>query len=156
VNALPQSAQATLQCRLLPGHSPQALEAQLSQALAGLKVSLRREAAEGDDKTAVPPPLDPRILGPAEQLAARMFPGTPVVPNLLTASTDGKYLSAAGVPTYGVPGILLDRDGNGAHGVNERVRVSSVYKGRDYVYALIRAYAGEVRAPAPPAAAAPR
>ncbi|WP_139150076.1 M20/M25/M40 family metallo-hydrolase, partial [Sphingobium yanoikuyae] len=90
---------------------------------------------------AVPPPLDPRIMGPAEKLAQRHFPGIPLVPNLLTAGTDGRYLSAAGIPTYGVPGIVLDPDGNGAHGVDERIRVKSVYDGRDYLYALIRAYA---------------
>ncbi len=81
---------------------------------------------------------------PAEAVAREMMPGVPVVPVLLTAGTDGRYLSAAGIPTYGVPGIVLDPDGNGAHGVNERVRVDSLYRGRDNLYALIRRYA-EVR-----------
>lgn len=70
-----------------------------------------------------------------------MFPGLPLIPTLLTAGTDGRYLSAAGIPTYGIPGILLDADGNGAHGVNERIRVRSIMEGRDYLHALIQRYA---------------
>lgn len=141
VNALPQRARATIQCRLFPGDDVAAVEHQLAAAIGNPAIRLARAAGE-DDVVAVPPPLDPAILGPAEEEARRFFLDTPVVPNLLTAATDGRYLSAAGIPTYGVPGILLDADGNGAHGVNERIRVRSLYQGRDYLYALIRRYAG--------------
>ena len=137
-NALPQRAQATIQCRLFPGDRVEDVEARLRAVLPS-GIALTRKGDKG--APAVPPPLDPRIMGPAEKLAQRHFPGIPVVPNLLTAGTDGRYLSAAGIPTYGVPGIVLDPDGNGAHGVDERIRVKSVYDGRDYLYALIRAYA---------------
>jgi acetylornithine deacetylase/succinyl-diaminopimelate desuccinylase-like protein len=141
VNALPQHARAVIQCRLLPGDSAQAIEERLAAALDGKGVTLTRAVYSGG-AVAVAPPLDPAILAPAEVAAQRFFPGIPVVPNLLTASTDGRLLSAAGIPTYGVPGIVLDADGNGAHGVNERIRVRSVMEGRDYLYALIRLYAG--------------
>jgi acetylornithine deacetylase/succinyl-diaminopimelate desuccinylase-like protein/ferredoxin len=141
VNALPQRARAVIQCRLLPGDSAQAIEERLAAALDGKGVTLTRAVYSGG-AVAVAPPLDPAILAPAEVAAQRFFPGIPVVPNLLTASTDGRLLSAAGIPTYGVPGIVLDADGNGAHGVNERIRVRSVMEGRDYLYALIRLYAG--------------
>ena len=70
--------------------------------------------------------------------ARTFFPGVPVVPNLLTAGTDGRFLSAAGIPTYGVPGIMLGAGDSGAHGINERVPVRSVLDGRDYLHALIR------------------
>ncbi|MGC4250991.1 MAG: M20/M25/M40 family metallo-hydrolase [Sphingobium sp.] len=141
INALPQRARATIQCRLFPGEKPEEVEAQLRTVIGNPAITLSR--AEGEDRTvAVPPPLDPAVMGPAEEIARQQFPGIPVVPNLLTAGTDGRYLSAAGIPTYGVPGIFLDPDGNGAHGVNERVRVKSVYDGRDYLYALIKRYAG--------------
>ncbi len=140
-NALPQRARATIQCRLFPGAAVADVEASLRAAIGNPSISLTREGGK-DGPVAVPPPLDPAILGPAERIARRHFPGIPVVPNLLTAGTDGRYLSAAGIPTYGVPGIVLDTDGNGAHGVNERIRVRSVYQGRDYLYDLIKAYAG--------------
>jgi acetylornithine deacetylase/succinyl-diaminopimelate desuccinylase-like protein len=140
INALPQRARATIQCRLLPADKVQDVEAQLRAAIKPA-INLIRDDNNGDAR-AVSPPLDPAILGPAEDVARAKFPGIPVIPTLLTAGTDGRYLSAAGIPTYGVPGIFLDPDGNGAHGVNERVRVRSVYEGRDYLYALIRRYAG--------------
>lgn len=141
INALPQRAKATIQCRLFPGEKVEGVEAQLRKAIGNPAIALSRDGGKGE-AVAVPPPLDPAIVGPAEEVARKQFPGIPVVPNLLTAGTDGRYLSAAGIPTYGVPGIFLDPDGNGAHGVNERIRMKSVYEGRDYLYALIKRYAG--------------
>lgn len=141
VNALAQRARATVQCRLLPGEAVEDVEQRLIAAIGNPAIAVARLGA-GDSVVAVPPPLTPAIMGPAEEIAKTLFPGVPVAPNLLTASTDGRYLSAAGIPTYGVPGIVLDPDGNGAHGVNERIRTRSLYAGRDYLYALIRRYAG--------------
>lgn len=141
VNALPQLARATVQCRLLPGVSPETVDAHLRAAIGNPDISLEMDAAAHEQAVAVAPPLSPDIVAPAERVAASHFPGTPLVPTLLTAGTDGRFLSAFGVPTYGVPGILLDSDGNGAHGVNERIRVDSVYRGRDYLYDLLKAYA---------------
>lgn len=142
VNALPQRARATVQCRLLPGEKAEDVERALRDAIGNPAITLARLDG-GNDAVAIPPPLDPAIMGPAEEEARRHFPGVPVVPSLLTAGTDGRYLSAAGIPTYGVPGIALDGDGNGAHGRDERVRIRSVDEGRDYLYDLIRRYAGE-------------
>ncbi len=59
----------------------------------------------------------------------------------MPAGTDAAFMAPAGIPTYGVPGILSDVDGNGVHGLNERIRVSSLYKGRDYIYRLVKLYA---------------
>ncbi|TZG24975.1 M20/M25/M40 family metallo-hydrolase [Sphingomonas montanisoli] len=139
VNALPQRARSTIQCRLLPGDTTANVQKALT-ALLPEGVALLPPEKDGDP-TAIAPPLTPAILGPAEAVAKAHFPGVPVVPNLLTAGTDGRYLSAAGIPTYGVPGIAIDADGNGAHGLNERVRVRSVYAGRDYLYDLVKRYA---------------
>ena len=87
------------------------------------------------------PPLDPAIVGPAEKLAAKHFPGIPLVPVQSTGASDAVFLAAAGIPTYGVPGIFYDADGGGIHGLNERIRVKSVYDGRDYLYELVNIYA---------------
>ncbi|MCB2080135.1 MAG: M20/M25/M40 family metallo-hydrolase [Novosphingobium sp.] len=140
-NALPQNAMATIQCRLLPGDDLKKVRDHLANAIADTDVTLSLAAGQKPDVVAVPPRLDTAILGPAEEMAGRHFPGIPVVPNLLTAGTDGKYLSTFGVPTYGVPGIVLDGDGNGAHGVNEKIRIDSIYRGRDYLYDLLMRYA---------------
>jgi acetylornithine deacetylase/succinyl-diaminopimelate desuccinylase-like protein len=70
-----------------------------------------------------------------------MFPGVPMLPTMSTGATDGRFLNAAGIPTYGVPGIFKDADGGFAHGLNERIRVKSLYEGRDYLIELIKIYA---------------
>lgn len=139
-NALPQRVRATVNCRILPGVSPADVQRTLEQVIGNPAVRVTMQAAP-DALVAVPPPLDPALFEPAERLAAEMFPGVPLIPTMLTAGTDAVYYSNAGIPTYGVPGIMVGPDGNGAHGLNERVRVDSVYRGRDYLHALVRLYA---------------
>ena len=90
---------------------------------------------------ALPPPLDPKIMAPAEKLVANYFPGVPLVPTMSTGATDGIYLEAIGIPVYGVPGVWGDPDGNGVHGLNERRSVRAMYVGRDFLDDLIKAYA---------------
>ena len=80
-------------------------------------------------------------MEPAKKLAVKYFPGVPVVPSMANGYTDATFLGATGIPTYGVPGAWGDPDGNGAHGLNERIEVRSLYVGRDYLYDLIKAYA---------------
>ena len=75
--------------------------------------------------------------------AAKIWPGTPIVPLMSAGATDGAFLTPAGIPTYGVSGMFGDPDGNGAHGLNERMRVSSVYKGRDFLYEVVKTYANQ-------------
>jgi acetylornithine deacetylase/succinyl-diaminopimelate desuccinylase-like protein len=88
----------------------------------------------------VVPPMDPAIVGPMEKLAAKHFPGVLVLPTMLTGATDAVYLK--GIPTYGVPGAWGDPDGNGVHGLNERIEVQSLYKAREYLTDLVKALAG--------------
>jgi acetylornithine deacetylase/succinyl-diaminopimelate desuccinylase-like protein len=64
-----------------------------------------------------------------------------MTPVMSTGATDGIFLEAIGIPVYGVPGIFGEADGNGAHGLNERIRVRSLYEGRDYLFDLVKAYA---------------
>ncbi|MEG3087590.1 M20/M25/M40 family metallo-hydrolase [Sphingomonas sp. PB4P5] len=138
-NALPQRATANINCRIFPGETVEATLAKL-QELAGpkVKVSINQPIRP----TAIPTPLDPKILGPATTLAAKHFPGVPVVPLMSTGATDGIFFQAIGMPVYGVPGIFIDSDFNGVHGLNERIRVKSLYDGRAYLYDLVKVYAG--------------
>jgi acetylornithine deacetylase/succinyl-diaminopimelate desuccinylase-like protein len=139
VNALPQRVEANVNCRIFPGHTPAEIKEQLAGVIANPGISI--DLARKDKPLAKSPPLDPAIIGPMEALSAKYFPGVPVIPSLLTGATDGLYLSALGIPTYGVPGMWGDPDGNGAHGLNERLEVRSVYVGRDYLFDLVKALA---------------
>ena len=139
-NALPQRATANVNCRILPGTPVEEVKAKLAEVAADPAVAftLAHEA-----KTASPPPaLTPAIMGPITKQAAKLWPGVPIVPILLTGATDGVHTHAAGIPTYGVTGICGGSDGDGIHGLNERVRVKSLYEGRDFLHGLIKDYAG--------------
>ena len=96
--------------------------------------------AEARNAAAPAPPLDPKVLGPAEKLAAEMFPGVPQARMMLAAGTDGAFLTPVGIPTYGISGAFADPDGSGVHGLNERIRVKVLYDSRDYLYRLMKVY----------------
>lgn len=138
-NALPQSATANINCRIFPGETVDGTQAALVAAIgdSGVKVT----AVPPVRPIAVPPPLDPKIIGPAEKLVAKYFTGVPLVPTMSTGATDGIFLEAIGIPVYGVPGGWGDPDGNGVHGLNERRSIRSVFVGRDFLTDLIRTYA---------------
>ncbi len=138
-NALPQRAQATVNCRIFPGETVEGTLAKLSE-LAGPKVKVA--ANQPIRPLAIPPTLDPRIVEPAKALAAKHFPGVPMLPIMSTGATDGIFFEALGIPVYGVPGTFVDPDGNGTHGLNERIRIESLYASRDYLFDLVKAYAG--------------
>jgi acetylornithine deacetylase/succinyl-diaminopimelate desuccinylase-like protein len=138
-NALPQSATANINCRIFPGESVDETLAKLKE-LAGPKVTVT--ANMPIRPIGIPPKLDPKITGPMTTLAAKYFPNVPMLPTMSTGATDGIFLEAIGIPVYGAPGVFIDSDFSGVHGLNERIRVESLYVGRDYLYDLVKAYAG--------------
>jgi len=141
VNALPQRARVTLNCRLLPGDSVDGVKAALEAAVADPQISI---VAQGGARTVAPaPPLDPRVLGPAEALAAKLWPGIPQLRMMLAGATDGGFLTAAGIPTYGIQGAFSEADGSGVHGLNERIRVKVLYDSRIYLYELMKTYGNQ-------------
>lgn len=137
-NALPQRATATVNCRIFPGETVAGTLAKL-QELAGAKVTVT--ANQPVRPIAVPPPLDPTIMRPVQSLAAKHFPGVPIVPMMSTGATDGVFFGILDMPVYGVPGLFLEADLNGIHGLDERIRVTSLYAGRDYLFDLVQALA---------------
>lgn len=138
-NALPQRAVANINCRIFPGETVEGTQAALEAAIGDPKVKIT--PVPPIRPIAVPPPLNPKIIGPAEKLVARYFPGVPLVPTMSTGATDGIFLEAIGIPVYGAPGGWGDPDGNGTHGLNERRSVRSVFVGRDFLTDLIKVYA---------------
>lgn len=138
-NALPQKATANINCRIFPGETVDGTLAKLKE-LAGPKVTVTVNMPIRP--VGIPPKLDPKITGPMTTLAAKYFPGVPMLPTMSTGATDGIFLQAIGIPVYGAPGVFVDSDLSGIHGLNERIRVESLYSGRDYLYDLVKAYAG--------------
>jgi acetylornithine deacetylase/succinyl-diaminopimelate desuccinylase-like protein len=133
-NALPQSAVANVNCRILPGHSAEEVRAALVTAIADSKV----EVALDEKEIAGPPAsVDAQVLRAVESVAAQVFPGVPVVPTMSSGATDSKYFRLAGIPAYGVSGIFSDIDDVRAHGRDERVGVKQFYEGQEFLWRLV-------------------
>ena len=140
-NALPQRAHANVNCRILPGVPIETVRAEIQKAVADDRISVRPTGAPG--QPAPVPPLTPSIMEPVKKVAAKLWPGIPVVPTLSTGATDGRFLNAAGIPTYGLSGMFHDTEGSRAHGLNERIRVQSLLEGRRFLYEVVKIYAGQ-------------
>jgi acetylornithine deacetylase/succinyl-diaminopimelate desuccinylase-like protein len=140
-NALPQRATANINCRIFPGDTRDAVLAQLTTIVDDPKVSVTIPEVRGP--IAAPAPLTRQIMQPIEKVARELWPGVPVVPALEPGASDAQFLNPAGIPTYGVTGIFTDPDGGHIHGLNERVRVQSVYEGRKFLYRLVKLYADQ-------------
>jgi acetylornithine deacetylase/succinyl-diaminopimelate desuccinylase-like protein len=139
-NALPQRATAIVNCRIFPGETVEGTRSTLAQVVADPGVTI--DIVPPVRPVASSPSLDPLVVEPMKRLAAKHFPGVPLVPAMSAGATDGRYFGVASLPVFGVPGIFGDPDGNGTHGLNERLRVRSLYEGRDYLYDLLREYVG--------------
>ncbi len=139
-NGLPQRAGANVNCRIFPGTSQEAVRQTLEQVVAdpAIKVTF----VDPPEQVSPPPPLTPAVLAPIEKITQQMWPGVPVVPTMLAGATDGRFLTPNGIPTYGVSGLFSNPETTFAHGLNERMRVQSLYEGREFLDRLIKEYAG--------------
>jgi len=142
-NALPQLATANVNCRILPGVSPNAVRDTLVEVLADPKIKV---AFVGDATPSKPSPLRPDVMTAVETLTKEMFPGAIVVPVMSTGATDGLFLRNGEVPTYGVDGTFGDIDDVRAHGRDERVGVKQFFEGLEFQYRLIKTLADSGKA----------
>ncbi len=138
-NALPQTAQANVNCRILPGHSPEEVRQKLIDIFADSKVVVRFDTNSIPAKGFTPlmPPTE--VLRPLEHVVAEMWPGVPVIPEMETGASDSVYTMAAGIPSYGINGVAIDQDDVRAHGKDERVRVAAFYDGVEFYYRYLKA-----------------
>jgi len=138
-SALPRRATAMLDCHMIPGETIANTEKTLQRAVANPKVAMTRVGDPG--LPSPPPPIGEKILAPARQVAAKMWPGVPLIPYQVNGADDGRFLTPAGIPTYGLSGLFREPGGDGSHGLNERILVKSLYDGRDFLYAVVKLYA---------------
>ncbi len=145
-NALPQSARANVNCRILPGHTREEIRQTLIRIFDDPKVEVSyvdnsgRVLDSAPNAQALPPvKLRPDVMQTLDKIAGELWPGTPVVPTMATGASDGVYTNAAGMPTYGISGVAIDMNDVRAHGRDERLRVESFYQGVDFYYRYLKA-----------------
>ncbi len=134
-NALPQTASAIVNVRMMPGTAPEDVLATLVGIVDNPEIEVVRN---GGGRPSDPSPLTDEILGAVERVTEEMWPGVVVLPTMSTGATDGAKMRRAGIPTYGVSGLFEDRNDRRAHGRDERLLVSSFYEGYAFMYRLTK------------------
>jgi acetylornithine deacetylase/succinyl-diaminopimelate desuccinylase-like protein len=149
-NALAQTAQANVNCRIFPGHSPEEIRQKLIGLFgdAGLSVKYVSDAGAVSDtaperKAMAPPAPIAEVFEPLTRLTQTIWPGTPVTPVMENGATDSIYFAQAGIPCYGYSAVALERDDDRAHGQDERLPVDSYWKSLDFFYSFAKALGGE-------------
>ena len=154
-NALPQMAQANVNCRIEPGHTLEEIRLTLEKVVADPKSRIRRLKCSSARTTIncsitaptgiVMCPAAPRkeVFDPLDKVAAKMWPGIPVLPDMSTGASDGVYTNAAGMPTYAVSGEQYDKDDIRAHGKDERTGVEAFLRGVDFYYVFLKGVTAE-------------
>jgi acetylornithine deacetylase/succinyl-diaminopimelate desuccinylase-like protein len=145
-NALPQRAEANVNCRIFPGHSQEEIRLALVKMFNDPELSVRYRSDSGElsdhgsDRTAMtPPPLRTDVMDSLRSVSHKLWPGTVVVPIMETGASDSIHTMNAGIPSYGINGVAIDRDDVRAHGKDERVKVDSYYTGVEFYHEFLKA-----------------
>ena len=149
-NALAQTAQANVNCRIFPGHSPEEIRQQLISVFGDSKLSVKYVSDSGvvsdiapERKAIVPPAPLREVFDPLTRITQSIWPGVPVTPVMENGASDSIYFAQAGIPCYGYSAIALERDDDRAHGQDERLPVDSYWKSLDFFYLFTKALGGE-------------
>ena len=139
LNALPQLAAATVNCRVLPEDRVDYVTATLKQVIGDTAVTVR---VDGTPIVGPASPIRDDLMQVVASTTSALWPGVPTVPMMVMGGTDGRYLRAAGIPTYGIQGIFYDRNDIRFHGRDERVKVQSFYEAQTFLYELVKKLTG--------------
>jgi acetylornithine deacetylase/succinyl-diaminopimelate desuccinylase-like protein len=149
-NALPQTAQANVNCRIFPGHSPEEIRQVLIGVFGDEKLTVKYVSDAGvvsntapERKAMVPPAPIKEVFEPLTRLTQAIWPGTPVTPVMENGASDSIYFAQAGIPCYGYSAIALEREDDRAHGQDERLPVESYWKSLDFFYSFAEAVGAE-------------
>jgi acetylornithine deacetylase/succinyl-diaminopimelate desuccinylase-like protein len=149
-NALAQTAQANVNCRIFPGHSPEEIRQQLIALFGDSKLSVKYVSDVGvvadtapERKAMTPPAPIEEVFVPLTKITQQLWPGTPVTAVMENGASDSIYFAQAGIPCYGYSAIALERDDDRAHGQDERLPIDSYWKSLDFFYAFTKALGGE-------------
>jgi acetylornithine deacetylase/succinyl-diaminopimelate desuccinylase-like protein len=149
-NALAQTAQANVNCRIFPGHSPEEIRQQLISVLGDSKLSVKYVSDAGavsdiapERKAIVPPAPLKEVFEPLTRITQSIWPGVPVTPVMENGASDSIYFAQSGIPCYGYSAVALERDDDRAHGRDERLPVDSYWKSLDFFYAFTKALGGQ-------------
>ncbi len=137
-NALPQTARATVNCRIMPGDPVGEVEKSLVRVIDDPHIAV---IPVGAAVLSPPSPANADVMGAVERIAADMWPGVAVIQTMSGGYTDSRWLRNAGIPAYGVSGLFSEPGKSGVHGLNEQVSVQALYDSREFLYRLVKVLA---------------
>lgn len=146
-NALPQLAEANINCRLFPTDTAEVIRADFEKLINDTTVQvLVRSQRPPSPITA----MLPELMDPVAQITRDMWGNIPIIPVMSTGATDSRFFRALGVPAFGVSGLFSDPSVDArAHGRDERMRMQSYYEGQEFLYRLTKALTTSPRNPVP-------
>ena len=144
-NALPQTAQAIVNCRIFPGHSPEEIRQELIEVFGDSQLTVKYVSDAGvvsdtapDRKPISPPAPIPEVFDPLSRLVKAIWPGIPVTAVMENGASDSIYFAQAGIPCYGFSAIAMERNDDRAHGRDERISVDSYWKSLNFFYSFAK------------------
>jgi acetylornithine deacetylase/succinyl-diaminopimelate desuccinylase-like protein len=144
-NALPGRAEANVNCRIFPGHSQEDIRLQLVKLFNDPKLTVRYRADSGeladhgsDRKAMAPPPLRDDVMNSLRSVAGKLWPGAAVIPIMEAGASDSIHTMNAGIPSYGISGVAIERSDDRAHGRDERVKIDAYYTGLEFYYQFLK------------------
>jgi acetylornithine deacetylase/succinyl-diaminopimelate desuccinylase-like protein len=141
-NALPQRATANINCRVVPTSSFEETRDALVRAIGDTGIHIDYTIVPNGKFGSAVAPVDPELLATVTSLTKQMWGDIPVIPTMSTGATDGKYMRAVGIPTFGVSGLFSEPGESNAHGRDEKMRVKSFYDGLAFLDQLVRQLSG--------------
>lgn len=123
LNALPQRASVSVNCRIFPGVAIADVEATLKKVVADPAATF---TVLGNPKASDASPLSPKIMAAVKKAVAANRPGVPIVPGMSAGASDSLHFRAAGIPSYGVSALFMKPSDDFAHGLNERAPVDAI------------------------------
>lgn len=143
-NALPQTATANVNCRIVPTSTLEEVQATIARVVNDTMIKVTLTVPSSEKFGVAPDAIDPTLLASATSLTKQMWGNIPVIPTMSTGATDGRFLRAAGIPTYGVSGIFSLPGETNAHGRDEKLRTRSYYEGLEFLYQLVKQVSGTI------------
>ena len=138
-NALPQTARATVNCRILPTESVEEVSRTLARVIADEKVAI---IPKGTAVQSPPSAANPEVMQAIAQLSVEMWPGVALNAAMSAGYTDNRWLRNAGIPAYGISGLFSDPGNNGVHGRNEQIGAKALFDSKQFLYRLVKSLAG--------------
>jgi acetylornithine deacetylase/succinyl-diaminopimelate desuccinylase-like protein len=138
-NALPRSAVATVNCRILPGETPEEVLATLREVVDDDEIEIRPR--EGGTPPSSPSPIREDVMTILSQAAREFWGEIPFRPRQSSGATDGLWVRRAGIPVYAFGGAVFGQ--NRRHGLNERIGVEAFHTSVRYWYEVVKAIASQ-------------